>query len=119
MNKTHIKLWDECLRIIADNIRPEQFDAWFKPITSLGFENGRLTLSVPSPFFAEHLENTYITILGATLRRVYGNDVKLFYHYIRSATSLRPESMKPVLRYHRCLNPDLQPIFSKPLLTHI
>ena len=90
MNKTHIKLWDECLRIIADNIRPEQFDAWFKPITSLGFENGRLTLSVPSPFFAEHLENTYITILGATLRRVYGNDVKLFYHY--NQISNKPET---------------------------
>lgn len=90
MNKNHIQLWEECRQIIADNIRPEQFDAWFKPITSLGFENGQLTLSVPSPFFAEHLENTYITILGATLRRVYGNDVKLFYHYYQ--ISNKPET---------------------------
>jgi len=81
MSKTHQQLWDDCLRIIADNIRPEQFDAWFRPVTSLGFENGRLTLSVPSPFFTEHLEDTYLPLLGATLRRVYGEDVKLFYHY--------------------------------------
>ena len=74
MSKTHQQLWEDCLRIIADNIRPEQYDAWFKPVTSLGFENGRLTLSVPSPFFAEHLEDTYLTILGATLRRVYGEE---------------------------------------------
>ena len=72
MDKTHQQLWAECQRIIADIIRPEQYDAWFKPVTSLGFENGRLTLSVPSPFFKEHIEDTYLNILGATLRRVYG-----------------------------------------------
>lgn len=90
MSKTHQQLWEDCLRIIADNIRPEQYDAWFKPVTSLGFENGRLTLSVPSPFFAEHLEDTYLTILGATLRRVYGEEVKLFYHY--NQISNRPDT---------------------------
>ena len=90
MSKTHQQLWEDCLRIIADNIRPEQYDAWFKPVTSLGFENGRLTLSVPSPFFAEHLEDTYLTILGATLRRVYGEEVRLFYHY--NQISNRPDT---------------------------
>lgn len=80
-NKTHQQLWDECLRFIADNIRPEQYDAWFKPVTSLGFENGRLTLGVPSPFFAEHLDNTYLNILSAAIRRTYGERFQLFYHY--------------------------------------
>lgn len=90
MSKTHQQMWEECLRIIADNIRPEQFDAWFKPVTSLGFENGRLDLSVPSPFFSEHLDNTYSTILRATIRRVYGENVRLFYHYYQ--ISNRPET---------------------------
>lgn len=81
MDKTHQQLWAECQRIIADIIRPEQYDAWFKPVTSLGFENGRLTLSVPSPFFKEHIEDTYLNILGATLRRVYGEGIRLYYHY--------------------------------------
>jgi chromosomal replication initiator protein len=81
MSKNHQQLWDECLTIFADNMRPEQFAAWFKPITSLGFENGRLTLRVPSPFFKEHLEDTYLSLLGSTLHRVYGKDIKLYYHY--------------------------------------
>lgn len=80
-DKTHQQLWDECLRIIADNISPEQFDAWFKPIVSVGFENGRLSLAVPSPYFKELIEDRYLNILGATIRRVYGAGVKLFYHY--------------------------------------
>lgn len=47
-------------------------------------------MSVPSPFFAEHLEDTYLTILGATLRRVYGEEVRLFYHY--NQISNRPDT---------------------------
>ena len=89
-NKTHQQLWEDCQRIIADNLRPEQFDAWFKPIVSIGFADGRLTLGVPSPYFKEHIEDTYLNILGATIRRVYGDGVKLFYHY--NQISNKPET---------------------------
>ena len=41
MSKTHQQLWEDCLRIIADNIRPEQYDAWFKPVTSPVFKSER------------------------------------------------------------------------------
>ncbi|WP_367617998.1 DnaA N-terminal domain-containing protein, partial [uncultured Muribaculum sp.] len=34
MEKTHINLWEDCLEIFKDNLPTEQFDAWFKPITS-------------------------------------------------------------------------------------
>ena len=68
-NKTHQQLWEDCQRIIADNLRPEQFDAWFKPIVSIGFADGRLTLGVPSPYFKEHIEDTYLSELRrASLR---------------------------------------------------
>ena len=83
-------MWEDCQRIIADNLRPEQFDAWFKPIVSIGFADGRLTLGVPSPYFKEHIEDTYLNILGATIRRVYGDGVKLFYHY--NQISNKPET---------------------------
>ena len=35
-------------------------------------------------------EDTYLTILGATLRRVYGEEVRLFYHY--NQISNRPDT---------------------------
>lgn len=79
MEKTHIEMWEECLSIIKDNISPEQFEAWFKPITSVSYQDHKLRLMVPTRFFAEQLEERYMKILGATLFRVYGRDVQLYY----------------------------------------
>ncbi len=81
MENTHIKLWEECLKIFKDNLPAEQFNAWFKPITSMSYENNVLKLLVPTAYFVEQLEVRYMKILAATLHRVYGNGVKLFYDY--------------------------------------
>ncbi len=79
----HTQLWGKCLDLIRDNIPAEQFNAWFKDITSLKYENDTLVLLVPSAFFAEQLEQRFISILAAVLRRVYGPKVKLFYQYLQ------------------------------------
>lgn len=81
MKSTHTQMWERCLKIFQDNLPAEQFDAWFKPVTSLSYENDRLTVNVPSPFFVEQLEERYIKIIGLALRKIYGEKVKLFYHY--------------------------------------
>lgn len=81
MQETHQQLWDKCLRIFADNLAPEQFEAWFKPISSIDFVDNKLTLLVPSPFFYEQLEERYVGLLSRTLQKVYGPSVKLFYNY--------------------------------------
>ena len=78
---THQELWQRCLTIFKDNLPAEQYNAWFEPITSISFENNRLTVLVPSPFFVEQLEGRYIHLLGSALCKVYGKDVKLFYHF--------------------------------------
>ena len=81
MELTHSEMWEKCLTIFQDNLPAEQYDAWFKPVTSLSYENNSLTVVVPSPFFVEQLEERYIKLIGSTLRRVYGDNIKLYYHY--------------------------------------
>lgn len=95
MEKNHKQLWDECLAIIADNIPQEQFDSWFRPISSISFEDGNLTLGVPSAFFVEHLESCFMRIIATVLRRVYGPDVKLLYRYkiVNSEPSSRIDTL--------------------------
>lgn len=92
-------MWENCLKIFQDNLPAEQFDSWFRPVTSHSFTNGKLTLSVPSPFFVEHLEERYLNIIGAAIRRVYGNGVQLFYHFNQvaneSSTAIDMRSAKP------------------------
>ena len=72
-------LWDKCLSILKDNLNEEQFNAWFKPISVHSYENNQLVLNVPSTFFVEKLEGTYLNLVKSTLRHVYGNSIRLFY----------------------------------------
>ena len=81
MEKNHQQLWEECLQIFKDNLPVEQFDAWFKDIVSLSYEDGTLKLGVPSSFFVEQFEERYFKLIGSAIRKVYGQGVKLFYTY--------------------------------------
>ncbi|MBQ9822153.1 MAG: chromosomal replication initiator protein DnaA [Muribaculaceae bacterium] len=75
--------WNRCLDVIKANLPAEQFNAWFAPIVAVDFdpETDRVTLRVPSQFFVEKIEDRYITILSAALRKVFGENVKLNYKY--------------------------------------
>lgn len=81
MEKNHIQLWEECLKIFADNLPQQQFDTWFRPVTSLSLEGDSLTLSVPTAFFVEQLDERFMRLIAPTLKRVYGPNVKLFYTF--------------------------------------
>lgn len=61
----------------------EQFNAWFAPIVAddLDQENNRVTLKVPSKFFVEQIEGRYINVLSSSLKKVFGDNVKLTYKY--------------------------------------
>lgn len=67
--------------MFRDNLSQEQFDSWFSPASFSAFVNGELHIAVPSPFFKEQLEANYLPLLRKVLRHVYGDGVKLFYHY--------------------------------------
>lgn len=75
----HIQLWESCLEIFRDNLPSEQYEAWFKPITSVSYSDGKLVLMVPSQFSVEILEERYKNLLGHTLAKVYGPSFKLYY----------------------------------------
>ncbi|MCC8071912.1 MAG: chromosomal replication initiator protein DnaA [Bacteroidales bacterium] len=81
MNSTHKQMWEQCLKFFQDNIPPEQYNAWFKPVASLSYEEGSLHVLVPSPFFVEQLEERYMNLLSAALRKVYGEGTHLYYHF--------------------------------------
>ena len=75
----HISVWENCLRFIEQNIEPQQFDIWFKPIRPVSFVNSELTIEVPSAFFMEWLENYYLNIIKAALKKEIGASAQLKY----------------------------------------
>ena len=86
----HIAIWNNCLQIIGNNIDPQKFDMWFRPIKPVSIDGSTLTIEVPSDFFREYLEGAYLDLLKATLKRAIGTDAKLCYlvHPVRSEAAM-------------------------------
>jgi len=82
--------WDECLTVIKDIVPEAAYEAWFKPIVPLSYENRKFTIQVPSHYFYEILEERYVDILKITLNRVFGEGTMLKYSVVVSGPSSQP-----------------------------
>jgi chromosomal replication initiator protein len=84
MQKDSKQLWEDCLTVIKDIVPQAAFEAWFKPIIPLSYEEHNFTIQVPSQFFYEYLEEKYVTVLKMTLNRVFGEKTMLKYRVMLS-----------------------------------
>jgi hypothetical protein len=82
INKNAEKLWMKCLKMIKQEISPQNYTAWFLPIKPKKLEGNIFTIEVPSLFFYEWLEEHYINLLKKTLQYHLGNKCLLEYHVI-------------------------------------
>jgi len=85
-------VWSNCLHIIEQIIEPQQFATWFKPIKSVSLVDSTLTVEVPSDFFREYLEDSFLDVIKKTLKRVLGAEARLVY-------TLRPVQNQPAVQY--------------------
>ena len=92
LQERHISVWNNCLRFIEQNIDPKQFNVWFRPIKPVSLVESTLTVSVPSEFFREYVEDAYLEILKAALKKELGVAAKLVY-------SVTPVSHQPSMNY--------------------
>ena len=88
----HIAIWNECLRIIEQNVEPQQFKVWFCRIRPVSLVDSKLTVAVPSLFFQEYMESAFLDILRKTLTRVIGEGAQLSY-------VVRPVNNQPEIRF--------------------
>jgi len=94
MTKTAESVWNNCLKIIKDNVNLQSFKTWFEPIKSIKLDGTVLTIQVPSQFFYEWLEEHYVTLLRKTIKRELGNEARLDYQIIVENSS---NTHKPTL----------------------
>lgn len=72
--------WQNCLQQIRTEVTPGNY-AWFNGIYFDSFSNGTLTLGVPSEWYVNVLEEKFINVLGAAIRRHFGPETKLIYKF--------------------------------------
>ena len=88
MEQTYITVWEECLKIIRDNLgESANYRTWFEPIKPIGLQDKTLTIQVPSPFFFEWLEEYYVDLLRSTIHRVLGPEGRLKYSLVVDNTN--------------------------------
>lgn len=115
MRTNHKELWQQCLAIIKDNLSPEQFETWFAQTESLGYDDGKVTLYVPSDYFREQYEDRFYNILLKAMRRVYGPKVELQYslEYIKgdpdSAVTLASAEKSTMLTNRTVISTQKEP----------
>ena len=110
MEKSHVKIWENCLEIIKDNISSQSFKTWFEPIKPIRLSANVLTIQVPSQFFYEWLEEHYITLLKKTVKKELGSEGRLEYSIVmeNSHSSSKPYSVKiPASNRKELKNPSV------------
>lgn len=82
MTKDCHAIWDSCLRSIRNSIGAQSFKTWFEPIKPVSLEGNSLTIQVPNKFFYEWLEEHYVGLLKAAIRKELGDEGKLEYQIL-------------------------------------
>ena len=83
-------IWQKCLQFMRDNLNAAEdnsdlkkleksFDMLFDKVQPLSLVANNLTLIVPSDFYKEYIEDNYLSLLSAALKKNIGKGVKLWY----------------------------------------
>ena len=113
MTETLQHQWGQCQAILADNLTGSAYQTWFAPIVPLQFENGILVLQVKSQFVAEYIEENYISLLSATIIRVFGQGTHLEYRVLIDSVS-GAGTMLPSAGARTQTNPIINNMPSRP-----
>ncbi|RMG27829.1 MAG: chromosomal replication initiator protein DnaA [Bacteroidetes bacterium] len=87
MTTVSVDIWNECLQIIKEEIAPQSFDTWFKPIRPVSIDQNVLTIEVPSQFFYEWLEEHYLDLLKKAVHHALGPQGRLEYVIVIDSNS--------------------------------
>lgn len=73
------EVWENCLRVIRNNLEPQTYLTWFEPIVPYRLDGMVLTIQVPSKFFYEYLEENFVTLLRNAIDIALGKEGRLEY----------------------------------------
>ncbi|WP_034985787.1 chromosomal replication initiator protein DnaA [Bergeyella zoohelcum] len=107
MNEQLVNIWEKCLSFMRENLNAledssdfkkleNSFDLLFTKVHPVSLIENRLTLYVPSYFYREYIEDNYIPLLSAALRKYIGKGVKLFYQLGDKGTPAKNVAQPPV-----------------------
>ena len=102
MTKTFDKIWENCLKVIKDNISWQSYKTWFEPIKAVALEGDVLVIELPSQFFYEWLEEHYVELIAKTIKRELGKSGQLEYRILmENQNKKNPASVRVLASNHQ------------------
>ncbi len=122
-------VWEKCLQFMRDNLNAAEdgddlkklessFDLLFDKVQPLSLVNHNLTLLVPSDFYKEYIEDTYLSLLSAALRKNIGKGVKLWYSVMENKPAGKEKPIVQNLKGNSVAPPKMQqvrPVAKNPI----
>ena len=68
------QIWEEALKIIAEETSPVSFETWIQPIIPCAIEENRIILQVENSFFKEMIEKRHLPIIRTAIKLVTKNE---------------------------------------------
>ncbi len=84
MQKSNKALWENCLRLIRQNVSEQIYKTWFEPIVFEKYDEAEATLlvQVPSPYVYEYLEQHFVQLMSWALNQSFQAKVSLTYRVL-------------------------------------
>ena len=79
MNSLDLKLWDQVLAHIQQELPTQAYETWFQPTRAVASSSDALVVEVPNPFFRDWLSSHYTGLVSKTLEKVAASDVRVEY----------------------------------------
>lgn len=71
--------WELCRQYIQSNLPEQAFGTWFASIEFVSLEADKLTLSVPTKFVYEYIEEHYLPLMQKAISLYFGDSMQLLY----------------------------------------
>ncbi len=79
MSQSAHALWATSLGALQLEVTRHNFETWLKHTVGLAFEDGRLTVGVPSSFVAENLEKRMAPLIAKTVKGIANGEIEIIY----------------------------------------
>ncbi len=101
------EFWQTCASRLQQELTPQQFSAWIKPLAPLDFEDGRLRIAAPNRFKLDWVKTQFAARITSLAAEFWQSPVDVqFVLDPRAGTARKPASSAPLSPQAAAAAPD-------------
>lgn len=87
--------WQTCSAQLEQELTPQQFSAWIKPLTPLDYEDGRLRIAAPNRFKLDWVKTQFANRITTLAAQYWESNVEVLFVLDPRLNAKKPNGMMP------------------------